>query len=51
MTVVLAQRFRGKSRMAMIQNPISFTECINILKFPDHDLNSAMGVSKDSGSL
>jgi hypothetical protein len=37
--------------MAMIQNLISSKESTNILKILDHDLNSAMGVSKDSGSL
>ncbi|KAG1893561.1 uncharacterized protein F5891DRAFT_1196188 [Suillus fuscotomentosus] len=30
----------GKIRMAMIWNPISSTECINILKLPSHDLSA-----------
>jgi len=46
--------FDGMHQVRATADPSSFLPYIvpySILKFPDHDLNNAMGVSKDSGSL
>jgi hypothetical protein len=45
--------FHGIHQVCATANPSFLSHIVyySILKFPNHDLNSAPGVSKDSGSL